>query len=207
MAFLLWRAAPHPAFVPLASGLNKQEQEVGHAVVQRSGARTHPVSGNGQRGEEDRQSGEARGKRKSPLDPTRMIATMIAVMTNIVRFSRALADETRWRILRLAMDEALCVCELADILEMPQSSVSSHVQIIRRAGLLEDEKCEKWTYFRVAGPHLPLLRRIAQAFADPDFYPGDAERTARRLSERENSCCPGPKRLAGRRMIRAGIPS
>jgi ArsR family transcriptional regulator len=67
-------------------------------------------------------------------------------MTNIVSFSRALGDATRWRIVRLVLDEALCVCELADILEMPQSSVSSHVQVIRRAGLLVSEKCEKWTY-------------------------------------------------------------
>lgn len=64
---------------------------------------------------------------------------------NLVTFSRALAEPTRWRIIRLVLVDALCVCELADILEMPQSSVSSHVQIIRKAGLLESEKCEKWT--------------------------------------------------------------
>ncbi len=133
-----------------------------------------------------------------------LVATIMIVMINVVAFSRALADETRWRILRLVMEEALCVCELADILGMPQSSVSSHVQIIRRAGLLEDEKCEKWTYFRVATQHLPLLRRIAQAFADPAFYPSDGALAARRLSQRENSCCPGPKRLAGRRRVRVG---
>ena len=56
-------------------------------------------------------------------------------MEAIVAFSRALADPTRWRIIRLVMEDALCVCELADILEMPQSSVSSHVQVIRKAGL------------------------------------------------------------------------
>jgi ArsR family transcriptional regulator, arsenate/arsenite/antimonite-responsive transcriptional repressor len=43
----------------------------------------------------------------------------IHVMKNVVVFSRALADATRWRIVRLVMDDALCVCELADILEMP----------------------------------------------------------------------------------------
>lgn len=124
--------------------------------------------------------------------------TMNLVMTNVVAFSRALADETRWRIVRLVMDEALCVCELADILEMPQSSVSSHVQIIRKAGLLENEKCEKWTYFRIGKGYLPLLRAMAKALED-SCHPGDAEKAARRLSVRENSCCPGPKKLATRR--------
>jgi ArsR family transcriptional regulator len=70
-------------------------------------------------------------------------------MTDLVTFTRTLGDVTRWRIIRLVKVEALCVCELADILEMPQSTVSSHVQILRKTGLLESEKCEKWTYFRI----------------------------------------------------------
>ncbi len=122
-------------------------------------------------------------------------------MSNLVSICRALGDETRWRIARLAMDEALCVCELADILEMPQSSVSSHVQVIRKAGLLESEKCEKWTYFRIAREHLPMVRSLAKAFAadESSFFPGDGAKAAVRLRQRENSCCPGPKKLATRR--------
>lgn len=126
-------------------------------------------------------------------------------MTNIVTTSRALADETRWRIIRLVMEDALCVCELGDILEMPQSSVSSHVQIIRKAGLLESEKCEKWTYFRIAGDVLPLIRGISKFFPDdPDtFFPEDATRAVARMKERDDSCCPGPKKLASRRKATA----
>jgi ArsR family transcriptional regulator len=124
---------------------------------------------------------------------------MFFVMTSVVTISRALADETRWRIVRLAMDDALCVCELADILGMPQSSASSHVQIIRKAGLLEEETCGKWTYFRIARPWLPLLRKLALACDDASFHPDDAGKAARRLAERESSCCRGPKKLATRR--------
>ncbi|RYD45868.1 MAG: ArsR family transcriptional regulator [Verrucomicrobiaceae bacterium] len=122
------------------------------------------------------------------------------VMTNIVKFSRALADPTRWRIVRLVMNDALCVCELADILEMPQSTVSSHVQIIRKAGLLESEKCEKWTYFRIASSHLKFLRTMENFFAGTDdpAWEEDATKANRRLAERENSCCPGPVRLRTR---------
>lgn len=120
-------------------------------------------------------------------------------MTNAVTFSRALADETRWRIVRLVMDDALCVCELADILGMPQSSVSSHVQVIRKAGLLESEQCGKWTYFRIARDCLPLVRSIAKHFAADDPHPEDPENAAKRLSRREDSCCPRPAKLATRR--------
>jgi len=126
---------------------------------------------------------------------------MILVMTNAVTFSKAIADPTRWRIVRLVASEALCVCELADILSMPQSSISSHVQIIRRAGLLESEKCEKWTYFRIQPSFLKLIRAIESFFSEPvdPTWKNDANRAAIRLLEREGSCCPGPKKLRSTR--------
>jgi DNA-binding transcriptional ArsR family regulator len=125
-------------------------------------------------------------------------------MTNAVAFNRALADPTRWRIVRLVTDDLLCVCELADILGMPQSSVSSHVQVIRKAGLLESEKCEKWTYFRIEAKYLKLIRAMDTFFAGSGdtAWDGDADRAARRLEEREGSCCPGPKMLKPRKRIR-----
>ena len=117
-------------------------------------------------------------------------------MGDIVSFSRALADPTRWRIVRLVLDDVLCVCELADILEMPQSTVSSHVQIIRKAGLLDSEKCEKWTYFRIEPKHRKLIGTLAKFFeSDDPVLATDTARSLQRLTKRENSCCPGPKNL------------
>jgi ArsR family transcriptional regulator len=124
------------------------------------------------------------------------IVTMISVMTDAVVYFRAVADETRWRIVRLVMVRALCVCELADILEMPQSSVSSHVQIIRKAGLLESETCGKWTYFRIARDHLTLLKAVLKHFPEADIHALDATRSEARLALRETSCCQGPVKLA-----------
>lgn len=120
---------------------------------------------------------------------------MIPVMSDAVTFCRALADDTRWRVVRLVMERAMCVCELADVLGMPQSSVSSHVQIIRKAGLLESETCGKWTYFRVRAGHLPLLRAMIRRFPDTVIHAGDAEKASDRLARRESSCCKGPVKL------------
>lgn len=111
-------------------------------------------------------------------------------------FFRALGDETRWRIVRLVMDRALCVCELADILGMPQSSVSSHVQIIRKAGLLESERCGKWTYFRIHPTHFPLLKNIWETFPAGTQHRSDLKKAEARLADRALSCCPGPIKLA-----------
>lgn len=121
------------------------------------------------------------------------------VMSNAVTFFRAVADETRWRIVRLVADRALCVCELADILGMPQSSVSSHVQIIRKAELLESETCGKWTYFRIHRDHLALLRAALKQFPETGIHAADAAKAEARLARRETSCCPGPVKLGQRR--------
>ena len=122
-------------------------------------------------------------------------------METVVTFSRAVADATRWRIVRLVLEDALCVCELADILEMPQSSVSSHVQVIRKAGLLESEKCEKWTYFRIASDYRKLIASLEKFFAESDdaILKTDAARSVARLAKREDSCCVGPKTLTRKR--------
>lgn len=144
--------------------------------------------------------GEIRNCHKRTLFITRNAVTSIHVTTDMVTFSRALADSTRWRIVRLVMDEALCVCELADILGMPQSTVSSHVQIIRKAGLLESEKREKWTYFRIAVTHLKLIRTMERHFGGTDAEGRkDAVKSEKRLAERDQSCCPGPVRLRSRK--------
>lgn len=130
-------------------------------------------------------------------------------MRSLVQFSQALADETRWRIVQLVFDEALCVCELAGILRMPQSSVSSHLQVIRKAGLLEDERCEKWIYYRLDRRYRALIARLRDFFGvspSMDSVLGeDAARARRRLARRAESCCPGPRRLAGRAGGRAGV--
>ncbi|RBP36628.1 DNA-binding transcriptional ArsR family regulator [Roseimicrobium gellanilyticum] len=121
---------------------------------------------------------------------------MILVMKDVVAFAHALADETRWRIIQLVFNEPLCVCELADILKMPQSSVSSHVQVIRKAGLLDEEKCGKWMYYRLAQNHRRLLSTMGEFFevspASDSVLKADAKRAVKRLTERDESCCPLP---------------
>lgn len=133
---------------------------------------------------------------------TEIYVMTIPVMETAVTFTRALADPTRWRIVRLVLDDALCICELADILEMPQSSVSSHVQVIRKAGLLESEKCEKWTYFQIHPRYRKLIRSLTVFFSQPDavLLGDDASRSITRLAQRASSCCPGPKTLIVRKL-------
>ncbi|WP_305043992.1 ArsR/SmtB family transcription factor [Geoalkalibacter sp.] len=71
-------------------------------------------------------------------------------MKNIARLFKALADETRLRILALLTRGELCVCDLMSILDLPQSTVSRHLAYLRNAGLVVDRRQGVWMYYQLA---------------------------------------------------------
>jgi ArsR family transcriptional regulator len=62
---------------------------------------------------------------------------------------KALADETRLRILNLFIKfgRSLCVCELTDALKLPQYHISKHLNILRNAGMFKPEREGTWVYY------------------------------------------------------------
>jgi len=52
----------------------------------------------------------------------------------------SIADPTRIRILVALSEGEKCVCELSDAMEMAQSNLSTHLQIIRQAALVTARK-------------------------------------------------------------------
>lgn len=53
---------------------------------------------------------------------------------------KAMADETRLRLLRLLSKEELNVQELCDILQMPQPRISRHLAVLKQIHLLQDRR-------------------------------------------------------------------
>ncbi len=68
---------------------------------------------------------------------------------------KALADDTRLRILESLLLEEKCVTELVQDLRCPQPHVSHHLRILREAGLVEGLRNGKQVCYRVA----PGIRR------------------------------------------------
>src|SRR5512142_49453 len=62
---------------------------------------------------------------------------------------KALSDKSRLRILKMLQIKQLCVCEITDILQLATSTVSSHLSILREAGLITDEKDKKWINYKI----------------------------------------------------------
>lgn len=72
-------------------------------------------------------------------------------MKQTVNFFKALADETRLRILALLLAEGeLCVCDLIAALKLPQSTVSRHLAYLRKTGWVNDRRYGLWIYYSIA---------------------------------------------------------
>ena len=72
---------------------------------------------------------------------------------------KALADETRLRILGLLTQGERCVCDLMTVLDLPQSTVSRHLATLRNAGWVAGRRQGLWMYYRLAGEKIPLQQK------------------------------------------------
>jgi len=77
--------------------------------------------------------------------PTRSVQEAAEVK----RLFAALADITRIRILNLLTAGELCVCDIVDLLSLPQSTASRHLTILREEGLVEVDRRGRFAYYRL----------------------------------------------------------
>jgi ArsR family transcriptional regulator len=62
---------------------------------------------------------------------------------------RALADDTRMRILIRLAGREVCVCDLVDELGVAQPLLSFHLRVLRQAGLVRAERRGRWSFYRL----------------------------------------------------------
>ena len=72
-------------------------------------------------------------------------------MRDLMAVAKALADETRVRILLTLGAGELCVCQVVELLQLAPSTVSKHMSILKQARLLESRKEGRWMFYRLAG--------------------------------------------------------
>ena len=66
-----------------------------------------------------------------------------------VLFAKALADETRQKIMKICCCNWLPVNEIVEHLNVTQPTVSHHLAILREAGLVEVREDGKQTFYRL----------------------------------------------------------
>lgn len=76
---------------------------------------------------------------------------------------KALADETRiWMLHMLiaARDEAICVCDFQEALDLKQATASYHLRQLTGAGLIERERRGTFAHYRLRAGTLDTIRSL-----------------------------------------------
>ena len=76
---------------------------------------------------------------------------------------KAISDPIRLKILYLLKEGELCVCHINSSLDKPQSTISHHLAILKRAKLLNSSKKGKWTYYSLKNQDIiNLIEKIKE---------------------------------------------
>lgn len=85
---------------------------------------------------------------------------------------KAIADPTRLKILRLlkqrnacSLDKSvgLCACDIEEQVKLSQSTISHHMSVLTKAGLVDAKKLGLWMWYR---RNEKLLKQLGEAVID-----------------------------------------
>jgi ArsR family transcriptional regulator len=106
---------------------------------------------------------------------------------------KGFADPTRIRILSLLAAGELCVCDMVDVLRLPQPTVSRHLAYLRRAGLVEGTRASRLAHYRLAEPandvHQNLIACVHSCFRGIDSLDRERVIAEARVKARASEPC------------------
>jgi len=115
-------------------------------------------------------------------------------MINEVEMFKAIGEETRLRIMRIILKAPgdLCACEIIDILEKPQYTVSKSLGVLVTAGVLSERREGRMMFYTPVNTTLtePLFESIRRIkCVSNEAFKGDFTRLAKRLAARVDGVC------------------
>jgi ArsR family transcriptional regulator, arsenate/arsenite/antimonite-responsive transcriptional repressor len=79
---------------------------------------------------------------------------------------QALADPVRLQMVRLLAEREQCVCHLTGAFGLSQASISHHMAVLKRAGIVQDRRDARWTYYRLEPEAVALLRHAVDGLLE-----------------------------------------
>ncbi|MFK5582202.1 metalloregulator ArsR/SmtB family transcription factor [Serinicoccus sp. LYQ131] len=107
-------------------------------------------------------------ERAEDCRPTTAYAISTEAATSLSATLKALGDPLRLRMLSaVATDERgeSCVCDLAELADVSQPTVSHHLKTLKEAGLLSAQRRGTWVWYRIADGRQGAVTALLDAFA------------------------------------------
>ena len=102
---------------------------------------------------------------------------------------KALGEKNRLRIINMLMARPMCVCEITDVLNLSQSTVSGHLKILKETDIIEDTKEGLWVEYSLAKrveANKPIFKFLRTLFDEDPLLIG--ERKSALAADREVLC-------------------
>lgn len=108
--------------------------------------------------------------------------------TSIALLFKALADQTRLRLINLIGDDEVCVCFFVEVLKTNQPKISRHLAYLKRAGVVAARREGKWMHYRLVEPADPHAARIFREVRS--WLENNSAMTSDRARLRKICCAP-----------------
>jgi ArsR family transcriptional regulator len=105
-------------------------------------------------------------------------------MSESTKIFKALSDKNRLRILKALQSKKLCVCEIRELLQLANSTVSQHLKILKETEFVIEEKDGKWVNYLI-NPN-PNDSRVTSILESLDFWINDSQLIKKDI---EAVCC------------------
>ena len=76
---------------------------------------------------------------------------------DLAELFKVFGDSTRIRILYVLFESELCVCDIAELLNMSQSAISHQLRILKQARLVRARREGKTVYYFLADDHVRAI--------------------------------------------------
>ena len=76
---------------------------------------------------------------------------------DLAEFFKVFADSTRMKMIYALMENELCVCDLANIVNTTQSAISHQLKILRQSKLVKFRKEGKVIYYSLDDEHISQI--------------------------------------------------
>lgn len=73
---------------------------------------------------------------------------------DLADFFKVFADTTRIKILYVLLKQEMCVCDIAQTLEMTQSAISHQLRVLKQMDLVKCKRDGKTIYYSLADDHI-----------------------------------------------------
>ena len=88
------------------------------------------------------------------LDTTFIVADKDEKLYDLADLFKVFGDTTRIKIIYALFEEEMCVCDIADLLNMTQSAISHQLRVLKQARLVKFRKEGKTVYYSLDDNHV-----------------------------------------------------